>query len=814
MQIFDDVRFALRQFRKSPGFTLTVLATLGLCIGANTAVYSVLDAVLLRPAPYPQPESLAMAIAAWRLNGAEGTDTGQSAAMFEAVRDFVPALDAAAYGGANGANFAADGHLEYVQQHRVSAGFFRVLGVSPQFGREFSRAEDVPKGPAVTVLSFAFWQRTFHGDPSVLGRAINLRGEPYTIVGIMPRDFRAAIPVDLWTPLQPSRIGEGGDANYEVVARLRPGASWAQATAQLKAIDPKLLEGADVPRGSAVEERIIPFQTGVTGGVRNPLLLAWGAVMIVLLIGCVNIAGLLLARSGMRAREIATRMALGGGRPVIVRQLLVESLVLGLAGCAVGVGIGALAVAGLKRLLGERVLSWNPIQLDARVLVAMLAIGTLTSLLFGLVPALQSSRVDIRSVLVEGGRGVAGGRRRWPRHALVAAGVAPSLMLLVGAGLFIRTPAYLNGLDSGFDTRNVITAQTSLQDARYRTRDAVNRLFQQGLDRIRRIPGIDSAGVALTLPYQRPLNYPFRALDGDDTQRHTVETVYATPGYVETMRIPVLRGRGFQDSDTPESAKVVVVSQSFAAKFFHSGDAPGHHLEIDKATREIVGIVGDVQQHHGPMGGPAGVSGPYSLDPTVYLPVAQTSDGFLNVIHTWFAPKWVVRTSGPISGLAAQVQAAVSVFDPQLPMASFQTVDQLQAAVTSDQRYNATLFSILAGMAMLLAAIGLYALISQSIAERAHELGIRLALGATAEQAMANAMKPGILLAGVGVAGGCALSLAAVRLIKHMIWGVEAADPVTFLATAGLLLLVAAVASLVPALRILRMDPARTLRSE
>jgi predicted permease len=802
----DHVRFAFRQFRKSPGFTLTVLATLGLCIGANTAVYSVLDAVLLRPAPYPQPDRLAMAIAAWRLNGAEGTDSGQSAAMFEAVRDLAPALDAAAYGGESGANFAADGHLEYVQQSRVSAGFFRALGVNPQFGREFSRAEDVPKGPAVTVLSHAFWQRMFHGDPSALGRAINLRGEPYTIVGIMPRDFRPATPVDVWTPLQPSRIGEGGDANYGVVARLRPGASWAQAGAQLKAIDSKLLEGADVPRGATVEERVIPFQTGLTERVRNPLLLAWGAVLVVLFIGCVNIAGLLLARSGMRSREIATRMALGCGRAIIVRQLLVESLVLGLAGGAVGVGIGALAIAGLKGLLGERMLSWNPIELDARVLAAMLAVAVLTSLVFGLVPAFQSSRVDIRAVLVEGGRDVAGGRRRWSRNVLVAAEVALSLMLLVGAGLLLRTLAYLNGLNPGFDTRNVITAQTSLQDARYRTREAVNRLFQQGLDRVRRIPGVESAAVALTLPYQRPLNYPVRMLDGDNPQRRTIETLYATPGYLETMRIPVIRGRSLQDSDTPESAKVVVVSQAFAAKFFH-GDALGHHLEVDKASREIVGIVGDVQQHHGSMG-----SGPYSLDPTLYLPASQTSDGFLNVVHTWFAPKWVVRTSGPIGGLAAQVQAAVSTFDPQLPLASFQTVDELQSAVTRDQRYDATLFSILAGLAMLLAAIGLYGLISQSIAERTHELGIRMALGATAEQAMANAMKPGILLAVVGVAAGAGLSLAAVRLVKHMIWGIEPADPLTFAATAGLLLLVAAVASLIPALRILRMDPARTLR--
>lgn len=810
MQLVEDIRFALRQLRKSPGFTLTVLATLGLCIGANTAVYSVLDAVLLRAAPYPQPERLTMVIAAWRLNGAEGTDTGQSAAMFESVRDFVPGLDTAAYGGDGGANFAADGHIEYVQQHRVSAGFFRVLGVNPQFGREFTRVEDTPKGAAVTVLSYAFWQRTFHGDPAALGRAINLRGEPYTIVGIMPRDFHPAVPVDLWTPLRPSRSGEGANANYEAIARLRPGVSWAQAIAQLRSLNSKMLEGADVPRGAEIEERIIPLQTGLTGGIRNPLLLSWGAVLMVLFIGCLNIAGLLLARSGLRAREIATRMALGGTRSVIVRQLLVESLVLGLAGCAVGVGIGAFAISGLKSMLGERMLAWNPIRLDSRVLLTMLAIGVLTSLLFGIAPAFQSSRVDIRSALMEGGRGVAGGRRRWSRNALVAAEVALSLVLLVGAGLLLRTLAYLNGLNPGFNTRNVITAQTSLQDARYSTHEAVNRLFTQGLDRIRRIPGVESAAVALTLPYQRPLNFGFRVLDGDNSPRRTIETVYLTPGYFETMRIPVVRGRSFLDSDTPESSKVVVVSQAFAAKFFHGLDALGRHLEIDKSSREIVGIVGDVQQHSGV----GGANSPYSMDPTMYLPVSQTSDGFLRTVHTWFPPKWVVRTNGSIGGLAAQVQAGVSAFDPLLPLASFQTIDDLQASVTREQRYNAALFSILAGLAVLLAAIGLYGLISQSITQRTHELGIRLALGATAQQAMSNAMKPGILLALAGVAAGFGLSLIAVRLVKHMLWGVQPVDPTTFVATAGILLLVAAVASLVPALRILKMDPARTLRSE
>jgi predicted permease len=425
-------------------------------------------------------------------------------------------------------------------------------------------------------------------------------------------------------------------------------------------------------------------------------------------------------------------------------------------------------------------------------------------------PAFQSSRVDIRSVLMEGGRGIAGSRSKWPRYALVAAEVALSLILLVGAGLLLRTLSYLNSLSPGFDTRHVLTAQTSLQDARYRSSVAVNRLFREGLDRVRKVPGVESAAVALTLPYQRPLNFGFRALDGSTAERHTIETVYVTPGYVETMRIPVIRGRAFRDSDSADSAKVVMVSAVFAARFFRDQDAIGHHLEIDKASREIVGVVGDVLQHSGLSGG----SGPVSIDPTLYLPVTQASDGFLQTVHTWFAPKWIVRTSGDIAGLPAQVQAAVSTFDPQLPMATFRTIDQLQSTMIGEERSNALLFSILAGIAVLLAAVGLYGLISQSIAERTHELGVRMALGASPEQAIVTAVRPGILLAVAGVGAGAGLSLLAVRLLKHMVWGVQPADPLTFAATAVLLIAVAALASAVPALRILRLDPWKSLRNE
>jgi predicted permease len=808
--LWSDARFALRQIRKSPGFALTVILTLALCIGVNTAVFSVLDAVLLRPVPYPEPARLALVVTASRSGGAEDVNTSQTGALFEAVRDRAPGLDAAADAGIGGANFAAPGRLEYIQQHRVSSGFFRVLGIAPRLGREFTRQEDVPGGPALAVLSDAFWRRVFHSDPAILGKAIQLKGEDHIVIGVMPPGFRTTAPVDVWTPLRPSRHGEGGGSNYEVIARLAPGVTWTAANDQLRALSASLRDDPAFPREvKNFEERVTPLQAGITGDSRKELLLTWGAVLMVLLIGCVNIAGLLLARSGSRAREIATRMALGGNRGTIVRQLLIESVMLALAGGVAGVAFGGLALDWLKKLGADKNELWHPIALDARVLAVMLAVALFTSLLFGLAPAFHTTRLDIRSVLMEGSRGIAGPRRRWTRTALVIAEVALSLVLLVGAGLLVRTLAWLNGLNPGFDPRNVIAAEASLQDARYHSAANLNLLYTSTLERIRRIPGVDSAAVALTLPYERPLNNGFRMVEGIDHDPHMGEFVYSTPAYFETMRIPIVAGRALRDSDTAQSARVVVVSESFARKFFH-GDALGRHLKSGKEVSEIVGVSGDVQQHSGL----SGKEGPLSIEPTIYLPATQLSDGFVTLIHTWFSPKWLVRTNGPTANLASQIRAVVAATDPQLPVAHFRTVDELRGRYTGGQRYMAGLFSILAGLALLLAAVGLYGLISQSVTQRRHELGIRMALGATAQQTILGVMRPGLLMALAGAGAGLALSVVLVRFLRSMLWGVRETDPATFLIMAALLLVVAALASLAPALRILRMDPAATLRSE
>jgi predicted permease len=824
MAFAKDIRYALRQLRNHPGLTVIVVATLGLCIGANTAIYSVLDAVLLRPLPYPEPDRLAMVITADPLREDGDPMDSQTGALFEAVRIGTPGLDAAASAGQGGVNLVENGHASYVQQQRVSAGYFRVLGVAPM-GREFTRAEDVPNGPRVTVLSYDFWQRVLHGDRAFGRRSLKIRGEAYQVIGVVPRGFRGPSqssvsdplkpPVDLWTPLQPTSDGEGGGANYHVIARLKPGVSWPEATGQLQALSRGLMQMANFPKDRPVfEERIIPLQSGLTHDVSRELYVTWAAVLMVLLISCVNIAGLLMARAPARAREIATRLALGGSRVTIIRQLLVESLILSIGGCGAGLLIGGFAVDWLKSLGASNFEIAQPIQLDIRVMVVMFGIAIVTSVVFGLVPAIQISRLDIRSVLVESGRGIASGRGRRLRNVLVAAEVALSLVLLVAAGLLIRTLDYFHGLNPGFDTRNLIVAESSLLDARYADRDSITRLYDEALARIRAIPGVKSAAVTLSLPYERPLNYGYKQLDGftgPPPGGKVTEMVYVTPGYFETLGIRLLRGRAFRDSDTHSAPPVAIVSESFAQRIFKGVDAAvGRHVAINNISCEIAGVVGDVQQHSGL----ELASRPMSVEPTLYAPMAQSSRGFLYFVHRWYSPKWVVRSSASPARIAPKIQAEVAVVDADLPVSRFRTMDEIEGLDLQQQRYTTALFSMMAALALALAAIGLYGLISNAIAQRMHELGIRMALGATGAQIVAATVRPGILLALAGIASGALLARAAARLLDSMLWGVQPGDPVTFMATAAVLLLVAVMASLVPCVRILHLDPARTLHTE
>ncbi|MBV9679033.1 MAG: ABC transporter permease [Acidobacteriaceae bacterium] len=808
-----DLRYAFRLLWKSPAFTLTAVATLALCIGANTAVYSVVDAVLFRPLPYPDPGRLASVILLQRHAGAQYEQAEQDGRMWEAVRDGAKSVDAAVFSAVSGGvNLAVGTTAQYVTQQRVSSGFFRVLGISPLIGREFTQTEDRVGGPPVAVLSYGLWKRVFHADPSIVGEKIVLRGEPYTVTGVMPPKFQSNIPADLWTPLRPSTTGEGGGTNYRVAVRLRPSVSWAEANSEVVRAGQGIIREMHLRADRTASLQLVPLQRGLTEDIREPLLLLWAAVGLVLLIGCVNVAGLLLARSGVRSREIATRLALGSNKASVVRQLLAESLALAVLGGVAGIVLGYFALVGLRALDLSTLGVSETIMLNFRVLGVTAVIALATSLLFGFYPALQTARVDIRSALTQAGtRNASVGHRGWARRSLMVAEVALGVVLLVSAGLLLRTLTHLLGLQPGFDSHHVTTASLSLQDARYSTSEKTMRLFDESLAQIRKVPGIESAGIGLTLPYQRALNSGVKRLDGPhrDSNEQFTNVTYVTPGYFETLRMPLLRGRRFDIADRTNTQAVAVVNEAFVRKYLQDQEAVGSHLGMGKTKCEIVGVISDVQQAAG-----WGDFGPLDTVPGIYIPAAQVEDKSLQLINTWFSPYWVVRTSIARRNVIEQLQRAVASIDPQLPFAEFKSMDEIRQDSVSFQRVTTTLLGVLAGIATLLAAVGIYGLIAHSVMERTRELGIRMALGATISQAIRTVAMPGVVLAAIGLAVGCVLSLGVSHLLRSLIWGVQPTDPVTFGCVCGALLLIAALASLLPGIRVARIQPAESLRNE
>ncbi len=806
-----NLGFGVRLLRKNPGFTATSVVTLGLCIGANAAVFSVVDAVLLRPLPYPAPERLALVVTARAADDGAGSERriSQNGRTWLLVRDGATAVEAAPYSGwSSSVNLAVGKGAERVDLQRVGAGFFHVLGVAPRLGREFTPDEDEAGGPPAAILSDGIWRRVFDGDRAVVGSRVLLRGEPHTVVGVMPEGFRTDVLADVWTPLRPSTEGEGGGENYGIMVRLPAGASWSQAAGQIAALDRREIAPSGDRPGFSTRLDLEPLQRGLTAGLRSRLLLLWAAVGVVLLVGCVNLSGLLLARAAPRREEIAMRMTLGGGRGAVVRQLLAESLVLAAAGGAAGVGFGSLALVGLRKYAVETLGVWQSMRLDGRVLAAAALLSLLASVLFGLAPALAAARRDPLLGRGAGGhRGGVGVHRRWPLRALVVAEVALVVVLLVGAGLLVRTLHHLGSLPPGFDPGHLATAKLSVQDDRYAARDSIAEIAARGLARLREVPGVEAAGVGLALPYERALNMPFSAEGPEGPGERRVTTlVYVTPGYFEALGIPLVRGRTVEDGDVAGAAPIAVVNRAFES-YLGSGDAMGRPLFTLDTTWRIVGVVGDVQQT------PSwGDFGPLGQVPAIYLPLGQTNDVFLSLVHTWFTPSWVVRTAAVPAAVLPALDRAVAAAVPQLPASGFHTIDRVRAGALSEQRFEATLLSFLALLSLVLAAVGLAGLIAGSVAERGRELGLRMALGATRPGAVRVAALPGVLLAAAGVAIGSLAALPATAALRHLVYGVGPHDPLTFTAVAAILLLVAALASLAPAVRVARLDPGRALR--
>jgi predicted permease len=726
--------------------------------------------------------------------------------------------------GALAMNVGSGNPPQTAKAHRVSADYFKVFGVSPAAGRAFSQAEDLPNGPAVAVISYGVWQARFGGANDVLGRPILLNGVPYTVVGILPRGFQPAPLADVWIPLQadPNSTNQGHYLN--VAGRLKPGVTVAAAQAQMKIVGERFRKAN--PKWMDPEESVavVPMRDATTGEVRTALLVLFGAVALVLLIACANVANLLLARAAGRQRELAIRSAMGADRLRVVRQLLTESVLLAGCGGILGLGVGAAGVRALLRLvpgdiprITDATGAGNVVPaLDWRVTAFTLGVSLLTGVLFGLFPALQTSKPDLVSTLKEAsGRSGSGLRHTRIRSALVVAEMALALVLLIGAALLIRSFVGLRSVDPGLDPHNVFTFQTSLAAGAYSTTASVSHFTTEVVRRVEMLPGVEAAASTIVLPVEEGVDLPFSIVgkppargeySGDEQWRSV------SPHYFRVFRIPLLRGRTFTETDTGGSARAVIINDAMAKKYWPKEDALGQMILIGKGLgpqfeeppRQIVGIVGNVRENGL---GNAGVG-------VMYVPQSQMTEGLTALANSVIPLSWCVRTAADPSSLRVAIERELHGVDGQIPISRERTMIEVLSGAIARQSFNMVLLSIFAGVALMLAAIGIYGLMSYSVDQRTQEIGIRMALGANPGRMLRRVLREGMTLAVLGVVLGLGLAYGLTRLLASLLFGVKASDPVAFAAVAGVLTMVAVVATYIPARRATAIDPANALRYE
>jgi macrolide transport system ATP-binding/permease protein len=808
MESRQHLRFATRQLQRNPGFTAVVIITLALSIGANTAIFSLVNALMLKSLPYSHPERMGTIYT--RVTGSEPSDErhGLNGEQWELLRDNVSSLiSAVSSRGTSGLNLGLGSHGQYLRGGRISAHYLDVLTIQPMLGRNFSEDEDRPHGPKATILSYGLWRNTFHSNPNILGQSIVLKGEPYTVVGVLPDSSTTPLNADLYTALQPSRGGEGSGTNFECITRLRDGATWQEADAEINrvwSVRAHRYELQNSP-GAQVTYYSVSLQKGETDSLRPQVLALMLAAGFILLIACANLAGLTLVRMLRRTSEVATRLALGASRWQIQKQFWIENLLLALVGGVVGIATGLAALRGLLLLLPEHFLPVADVPLDGRVMAFTLAVSLLTSLLFGMLPALTARNVDLRSSMAN--RAVASGGSVRLRQGLIAGEVALTVVLLAGSGLLIRTLVHLETLPPGFNPNGVIVAKASLDDVRFHDPAAFRKLLDEGTAAMRQIPGVQNAAVGLSLPYERTLNSGVTLSDGKEAgQQDGTDVVYVTPGYFGTLQMPLLAGRVFTDADGPNAQHVAVVNQAFARKFYGGTNPVGRY--IDKDTL-IVGEVADVSVSSGLYEG-----APLMSEQGMYVPAAQLKTQELSLVHVWFQPDWIVRTAGPVEGLTDQMQRALATVDPNLPFSGFYSMRDLLAKTLATQRIEVALLGAMAALALLLSAVGIFALVANLVAQRTREIGIRMALGSTVGQAMLQIGRSGAGASALGLFLGLALCAGALRVMRSVLYGVGVYDVPTLTTVVLTLVLVTLLATALPTLRIAKIDPANTLREE
>src|SRR5208337_3744433 len=756
----QNLKFAARQLWRNPGFTVTVILTLALSIGANTAIFSVVNALMLRSLPYSHPERMGTIYTRVTGPGASDERHHLNGEQWELLRDNVPSLISAVSSPmTSGVNLQAGSHVQYVHGGRISAHYLDVLAVQPIMGRNFSEDEDRPHGPKAAILSYSLWRNTFSANPNILGQAVLLKGESYTVIGVLPEGVTTPLNADLYTALQPSREGEGGGTNFDDITRLRNGATWQEADAEINrawSLRASRYELRNNP-GAQVTYYSVPLQKGETASLAPQVLALMLAAGFILLIACANLAGLTLVRMLRRTSEVATRLALGASRWQIQKQFWVENLLLALVGGAVGLGVGFLALRGLLLLLPEHFLPVARVPLDGRVMAFTLVVSLVTSILFGMLPAVATRKVDLRSSMA--GRAVAGVGSVRLRQALIAGEVALTVVLLAASGLLIRTLIHLETLPPGFNPKGVMIAKASLDDVRFHNPVAFRKLLDDSTAAMRQIPGVQNAAVGLCLPYERALNDAVTLSDGKEAgQQDGTDEVYVTPGYFDTLQMPVLAGRVFTDADGPTAQHVAVVNQAFARKFYGGSNPVGRYVNNDTV---IVGEVADVPVSSGLYEG-----APLMIEQGMYIPAAQVPVQYQSVVHVWFQPDWVVRSAGPIEGLTAQMQRALASADPNLPFSGFYSMRDLLAKTLATQRVEVALLGAMAALALLLSAVGVFALVANMVAQRTREIGIRMALGSTVGQAMVRIGRSGAGASGLGLFLGLVLCAGALRVMR------------------------------------------------
>ncbi len=814
--LWRDVRYAARMLRKQPGFAIAVILTLALAIGATTVIFAAVDALLLRSLPFPEADRLVQVVRVYP--GSFGTSTSIPEFVRWRREGRQVFVDLAAYSNlGSGFNLIGSDTPERLIGSHVSARLFDVMGVHPFLGRVFREDEDVPGGPKLVVLSHALWKNRFNASAETIGRAITLNSETYTVIGVMPDGFRYPNAAELWTLFQFDSDSQNRAHSFEVVGRLKPDTTLDQTRAAMEIASRNIRR--DMP--DLMEENesvgVRPLRDALYGNMRQPLLILLASVGFVLLIACVNVANLQLAQAAGRQHEMALRTALGASTSTIMRQLLVESVLLALIGGIAGVALAFVGVPALLALSPMNVPYVERISVDWRVLGFAFGISLVASLGFGLLPAWRSARPNLGDVLRAGTQRVAGRTSLRMQRGLIAGEVALALMLTIGAALLVKSLVGLQSTPPGFAVDQVLTMKLALPEARYGSGEALARFQEQIEERLALLPGVRAAALAHTLPLQFGSDLPFtmegRYIPGTQTGVGNADFRPIGRGYFEALEIPVRRGRVFEARDRRGTLLVAIINDAAARRFWPGENPIGHRITVgqpyvpdlaDAAPREIIGIVGDVRERG------LGANPP----PLVYVPISQLNESYAALGTRLLPFSVVVRGETGVANLTRSVQEAIRSVDPQQPISNVSLMREIVTRSLGPQTFNTVLLGGLAALALLLAAVGLYGVIAHIVSQQTREIGVRMAIGASRSNVLGLFLRQALFLVAVGVAVGLIGALALTRVLRTLLTGISTSDPWVFALASASMFAVAVVAALQPALRAAGLDPTRALRAE